>query len=811
MKRTQLKDALRTIRSRFVSWLAMAVVAMMGCSIILGAYGYVDSMDSVADAFLDRTNYLDLRVSAVPGLNDKDIEALRDTDGVADVEGTYAFDAATLHVGDEDLDVRLLALTQRISVPEYVEGRAPAAQDEVALSLDIMDEHGIALGDKVELDLGSQMPDGFLRHKEFTVTGRVAHGDSLRNGWSPSAIVTPEAFETAMVQDLYSTAYIDVSLPEEANMSSDDYTRALQESWQAVEDTMAERAEARKDESVTLPDGTVVEAQDLGSVVISRDQMRGYLSYVSNTQVVRVVATLFAALFVVVSIVVTVSTITILVNGEMRLLGAMKALGFTDTHIVDKYLVFSLLSIAFGMVLAVPLAFVIELFEDNVMGVMFCCGRASMQVQVSNLALMTLVELVLSAAATCVATLRIVRSRPAVQLLAGGDGAGTSPLAGITAKRSGRSLYARLIVRNLVTDFARVLVSIVIVAASCLTIGMGLTMRSSFHGMVGRSAAEVTHYDLQVALDAADGTDELERLTRWFEGEGATCATLASTPALYRVGNTTDTLTLLVADDDVFRDFYELRSYEGDEALVPQTTGCVVSTRASELSGLQTGDVFSIFDGGLLPHELSVDGVARIYLGRSAFLSRECYEKVYGSAPQDNVVLARLEDGGEREELVRRLEKEFPSCTISYPDILPSLVAKNFQTVFDMLILLMLFLALLLSVFVLLNLANIYVHRRHYELTVMAINGFGQRQLVGYLLRETLATNGLGLALGVLVGCLANETLVRMAEVGDVMFVRELNPLTWLMAAAIEAAFATAVYLIAFRGIRNLDITDVTR
>lgn len=808
MKRTQLKDALRTIRARAVSWIAVTIVAMMGCAIYLGAHGYADSLDAVASDFLDATNYLDLKVSAVPGLSDEDLDALRAVDGVVDVEGTYTLDAATLGVGGQDLDVQVVALTERISLPEYAEGTAPVRANEVALSVDLMDDYGIAIGDRVVLDAGPGVPEGFLKRRKFSVTGSVRHGACLLLGGSYGAFVAPIAFETALVRDLYSTAYLDVSTAETCESSASALADELHVCRHAVEDVLSERAETRAHESIVLPDGTQIAEPELGYVVVSREQQGGCLSLRSNTQVLRSVSNLFAAIFMVVSVIVTVSTITILVNDEMRLLGAMKALGFTDADIVRKYLVFSMLSISLGMVLAVPGAFVLEYFMDGVLGTMYCCGHASLQVEFGQLALMAALGLAITAVATCVVALRIVRSRPAVQLLAGDRAMTKVRREKSTARHTGTSLYARLITRNLATDLVRVVVSIAIVLGSCLTIGMGLTMRTSFHGLIGRSAEEVTHYDLRVDLGKADGADELDRLVEWLEDEGATCVTLMSTTAAYRVGDTTDALTILVADDDTFRDFYELRSYGTGKALAPQEDGILVANRTSEISAVNEGETMVLYDAGLQPHELTVDGVARIFVGRLAFMSREGYERVYGAAPQDNVVLARLARGTNRDELVERLEEAFPRCEMDYPDVLPRLIAEGFETVFDLLVALMLVLALVLSVFVLLNLANIFVHRRRYELAVMAINGFSHRQLVGYLLRETLVTIGLGLASGVVVGCLANEAFIRAAEVGDVMFVRELDPRVWLLAALIEAVLALAVYLVAFRQLRDLDIAD---
>ena len=72
-------------------------------------------------------------------------------------------------------------------------------------------------------------------------------------------------------------------------------------------------------------------------------------------------------------------------------------------------------------------------------------------------------------------------------------------------------------------------------------------------------------------------------------------------------------------------------------------------------------------------------------------------------------------------------------------------------------------------------------------------------------------TTFVGLAAGVITGCLMTDFLVRIVENEDTMFIRDLNPKAWLFAVILETVFALVINLYAFRRIKKLQITDINK
>ena len=110
-----------------------------------------------------------------------------------------------------------------------------------------------------------------------------------------------------------------------------------------------------------------------------------------------------------------------------------------------------------------------------------------------------------------------------------------------------------------------------------------------------------------------------------------------------------------------------------------------------------------------------------------------------------------------------------------------------------------------------LNLCNIQVSRRMRELLVLRVNGFSMRQVVGYLIRETVLTSGIGIVLGILLGVPFASFIIRKVEVSQIMFVRSPFVNAWVIAALLCAVFSLTINAIAFRRIRDIPLTNLSR
>ena len=130
MKKTQVKDATRNIKKNLLSWISVVFIAAMAASSYLGICYSAASMRNAGDSFYQRTSYRDFEVTSSLLLTGADIDALAADEDVRDVEGIY-FANAKVSNGDVHENVNVVSVSERINVPELVEGSLPQKADEI--------------------------------------------------------------------------------------------------------------------------------------------------------------------------------------------------------------------------------------------------------------------------------------------------------------------------------------------------------------------------------------------------------------------------------------------------------------------------------------------------------------------------------------------------------------------------------------------------------------------------------------------------------------------------------------------------------
>ena len=128
----------------------------------------------------------------------------------------------------------------------------------------------------------------------------------------------------------------------------------------------------------------------------------------------------------------------------------------------------------------------------------------------------------------------------------------------------------------------------------------------------------------------------------------------------------------------------------------------------------------------------------------------------------------------------------------------------------NMIVLLFIFMSAVMAGVVLMNLTNIYILQKLRELTIMRINGFTTKEVIGYCLRETVVTTAIGIVLGIGLGAWIGYQIVRSLEQSFKQLDRSVSVLAWLIGAALTAAFAVIVNAIALKKVKTLKLTDLS-
>lgn len=512
----------------------------------------------------------------------------------------------------------------------------------------------------------------------------------------------------------------------------------------------------------------------------------------------------FSMLFILVGALVIYATISKMVDEQRTLIGTTKALGFFNREIFLKYLLFGVSATVLGTALGFLIARLwIQRFILNGYNLYFNIDLEQPMMTALPTVVVFAAGILLSVGAIWFASRRLLK-QPAIRLMQQAVPKGTTK--GSKDAKQGLPLFSRLIVRNIKTDWKRVLVTIVSVAGCCSLVVIGITLRQAVDGAIRAQYEGIIHYDGMVLTDLETNAQVMTTVERELEKADADRLPLYRTYLTVRITDL-DIQELYCGDLSAMQNMVTLRHASSGKLIEPTDDGILIAKRFSEVYGLREGDSFEIALNGTETATVRVAAIFDNYMGRALYMSDGCFKQLFGRDPEPNVFLVKL-NGTDSETLVRSLRavEGFESYQAS------DAFKKLFETatsVMNAVVLLFIFMAAIMAGVVLMNLTNIYIMQKKRELTVMRINGFTVKEVIGYVLRETVVTTVLGVILGIGVGTLIGYRIVLSLEQSFIQFDRSVSFLSWLIGAVMTILFTVIVNVIALRKVRNLKLTDV--
>ncbi len=512
----------------------------------------------------------------------------------------------------------------------------------------------------------------------------------------------------------------------------------------------------------------------------------------------------FALLFVLVGALVIFATVSKMVDEQRTQVGTTKALGFFNREIFFKYLSFGVSAALLGTVLGTLAArFALEGFVLRGYGIYYTFDFSRFGATAVPTIAVLLASAGLAGIAVWAVCSRLLRT-PAIRLLQAKVPEGAKKTE--AGKGHALSLYSRLILLNIRTDIKRVIVTIVSVAGCCALVVIGVTLKTAMIGSLDRQYVEIEDYDWRLSFSPEDSEAAGEEIEALLREAGADYAPLNIANITYRFGDI-QTAELFCGDVEEIGKLYRFCDWKTGEPLTDSDEGILIQRRVAEQFGLEPGSEFEIALGGTRAATVSVAGIFDHYIGRPMVMSPTYYERVFGESCEPNAYFVRL-NGAEEDVLMEALRaiEGFAGATSSEAG---RAVFEASVGVVDSLVALFIFMSAVMAGVVLLNLTSIYVLQKKRELTIMRINGFTVREVVGYMLRETVITTTLGILVGMAVGSGIGYKICRSLEQPFLQIVKSLSLPAWLAGAALTVLFTVLVNIIALRPVKNLKLTDV--
>ena len=534
------------------------------------------------------------------------------------------------------------------------------------------------------------------------------------------------------------------------------------------------------------------------------------------------IAQVFPLLFFLVAALVSLTTMTRMVDEERVLIGTFKALGYSNGRIASKYLVYAVVASGVGSIVGIVLlSQFLPWFIMNAYAIIYVVPCRPTPIDPALFLLAAGLSVGITVAATLFAAMATLREKPAALMLPRAPKAGKRILLErIRPLWSRMSFSWKVTARNLFRYKRRFFMAIIGIAGCTGLLLTGLGLQNAINDIIDKQYGELYHYNAIVRMDSdvadAEKNAVAERVEADSEGPKAWVLTENK---IVRTPGASDEIDQRVElnvpqDTQEFGNFNTLRTRVGHKPLAIDDEGVLISEKLATKLGVSVGDFIAIYDEDAIGNatgegrEVRVSGIMENYVAQYVLMSPALYESTMGEAPSYATLLANVAEGDDvREAFSDDVLAMDGVKTVTYNDETINSYRSMLKSV-DSVVVVLVVAAALLAFVVLYNLTNINITERVREIATLKVLGFTPHEVNAYIYRETMLLSLIGAFVGLFLGIAMEGFVVITAEVDQVMFGREIHALSFVIAFALTMLFSVIVTLAMKFKLKKIDMVE---
>ena len=827
MKKTFFKNLFRDIKKTLSRFLSIVIIIAMGVAFYAGVRATSPDMKKSADFYFDQTQFMDFKLISTLGLTKDDLAKVQKLKSVKKAEGSFSMDA----VVEKDkhslvLNVNSIPPENGINKMKIVTGRIAKANNEVVVEQAFLKENKLKIGDVIELKSGKDaLIDNDLKNSKFKIVGTALSPlylsaqrqlSSVGNGTVRGFIyILPDVFKS----DVYTEIYVKNNSEESKNslILSGDYKKVSDNMKQNLKDIGVVRSKVRYSQILKAAQGklNIAEINDIKApewYVLGRDANLGYETYRQDSERIDNIGKAFPLIFFLVAALVSLTTMTRMVQENRIEIGTLKALGYSRMAITTHYLIYALLASITGSIVGVSFGF--RLFPPLIMNAYSSLYSIPSSLTPFNgsLALQSsVIAILFTTLAAGAATLEELREAPASLMRPKPPKAGKTILfEKITFIWKRLSFTSKVTARNIFRYKQRFFMTVIGIAVCTGLMITGFGLKSGILGAVEKQFTNIYRYDMQSTLRKDIDNNEKNTTKNKIMKDDNVKSVLFSytkngTVDLYKSG-TEDAYVVVTEDKKELNKYINLTMKGKDLSL--KEDGVIITEKLSKLMNKKIGDtvVITINDKVV---KARISGITEHYLQHYIYISSDYYKKITGENIKFNGFYGLLKSTSDVSEdnTTKILTRIQNVGSVNYKNKSHFDFNKTTKSI-NSVVLVLIISAGVLAFVVIYNLTNININERKRELSTIKLLGFYDSELALYIYRENIILTVIGSLTGIGVGMLLCSFVINASETNVMMFMRGIDPIYFLYSVLLTISFSIIVNLVMYREFGNIDMIE---
>lgn len=831
MVKVHFKNSIKSIIKSRRRFLSILIMAFLGVGFFSGLKACGPDMKEMLDNYVDNNKMYDIKIQSTLGLTEDDLKIVRKIDNVLKVFPSKEKDSL-VKINNKQ-EVAHLIPYDDINIPHVVEGRLPKNNNECVI--DKLYNKSL-LGKYITIDNKKLKIVGYVESPLYMSTDR---GTSLLgNGTVALFIYVNKDF---LESDYYTSFNILVKDAKQEVTSSKKYNKLVDNVIEDINKIKKTQEEKRYESIIDEANNKIKEALELYTnnkqeldynynlvssfmteemkkefednykkleeakekidnekekldkiskgtwYIQKRKNNTGYTSIIEAIQTIDNIANMFPIIFYMVAILISLTSMTRMIEEERIEIGTLKSLGYTNLTIMSKYLLYSFLACIIGGVLGMSLGFYLlpgivwklySLFYYAVPG--FVCKYRLLSGIIGTLF-----------AFICIggATYIVANSELKEQ---------ASQLMRPKAPKNGKKILLenipfiwkhfnfsnKVTTRNIFRYKKRSITTIIGISGCTALLVTGFGIKDSVIEIPNKQFKEIIKYDSSIILS---NDSEIEKIVDKIKPE-IYVESKGISGIIESKEKDFETNIVVFKNNTELNKVYDLKALKDKKKLTLDDEGIIITDKIAKSLNKKINDNIKINIDGI-NYKLKIKGITKNYVGHYIYMNKKYYESTI-SKYKTNMLLVKGSNAKNKEILqfdsvssINRVSKMIKDASIMFD-------AMNYVVI------LLIIASALLDFVVLYNLANVNISERQREIATLKVLGFYDKEVDDYINKENIIFTIIGIILGMVFGIFIIDLIVASIEIDNLRIIRYIKPISFVYSALITITFSFIVNII---------------
>ena len=502
--------------------------------------------------------------------------------------------------------------------------------------------------------------------------------------------------------------------------------------------------------------------------VLDRYSNTGYNSFIQDTESIENISKVFPIVFFMVALLISLTSMTRMVEEQRTQIGTLKALGYNKLKIASKYVIYAGLACVIGGVLGMSVGFVLlpqiiwTMYQmmyqmtDNI--------HISFNIIIGGMGLLLICVCIIGA--TIYAVLKELVQTPSTLMRPKAPKMGKRVLLEkIPFIWKRLSFSQKVTVRNIFRYKKRFLMTIIGILGCTALIVVGFGVRDSIRCIMPNQFEKVFNYDMQIGLKNGLEDEQKQKyiisLQEKTELEKVVETYMTSNIAKNQE-NEEDVQIIVPKEPKDLDEVINLTDVKTGEKVQLEENAICLTDKVAELLNVKQGDTITLKDSKDKERQVKISNIVENYVYHYVYMSRITYENLYGENYNTNMLFTKNNNLSEEQEtnLATEIMNQSEVASISRNSSIMNLLDDTMKSL-NYVVIILIVSAGLLAFVVLYNLSNVNISERIRELATIKVLGFYDKEVYSYVTRETVILTAIGIVLGLIGGYFLNYFIIR--------------------------------------------------